>query len=293
MSSLALGLVLLAALLHAGWNFLAKSSQDTIAYFWWLAALGATGYGLWLLLAEGITLSPGSVVPFAISAAAETGYFYTLMKGYARGDLSLVYPLSRGAAPLFLTLWNAILFHEFLPPLGLLGVLAMAAGVSVASLSENGGRAWLSPGSLVAPFRDRAARWALASALFISIYSLSDKYAIAGGTPPLIYNWWVYAGNAVLWTPLVWSRKRSRGNWVELRRNGPRILLGAVMTVGAYLAVLQALAMANPSYVIAGRGLSVIVASLLGAMLLNERVGRTRFLGAALMVGGLALVSLV
>lgn len=97
---LALVLIITSAFLHAGWNVLAKVSKDTLAMMWWASLFGTFGYGLWLLSSSGIYINQASWIPFLISAAAETGYFVTLVRGYSKGDLSLVYPISRGFADL-------------------------------------------------------------------------------------------------------------------------------------------------------------------------------------------------
>lgn len=288
----ALALVLLAAVLHACWNLLAKSSRDTIAFLWWGVSLGALGYGTWLgSLGPGIFLSPASWIPYLISAASEVGYFVTLVRGYALGDLSLVYPLSRGTAPLFVTLWSALFLGERLPLVGYLGIALMVLGVYVASVSEEGARNLLQLGTLIAPLRNHAARWALASAFFISIYSLSDRVALQA-TPPFVYNFWVYAGNTVFWLPMVWPRARFAQNLGELRSNWPRLMAGSAMTVGAYVAVLNALTLTSASYVVAGRGTSVVVGALLGTLVLKEGFGAVRVFGALLMVAGLVLTAL-
>lgn len=287
----ALVLILLAAVLHAGWNFLAKSSHDTIAFLWWGVSLGALGYGAWLVsLGPGVFLLPASWIPFLISAASEVGYFVTIVRGYALGDLSLVYPLSRGTAPLFVIVWSALFLGERLPLVGYLGIALMMIGVYVASLTENGASNLFQLGTLTAPLRSHAARWALASAFFISIYSLSDRAALQA-TPPLVYNFWVYAGNTVFWSPIVWPRTRFLQNVYELRSNWPRLIAGSVMTVSAYVAVLLALTLTSASYVVAGRGTSVVVGALLGTLVLKEGFGAVRVFGAILMVAGLALTA--
>lgn len=294
MNLVAITLILASSLLHASWNFLAKSSRDTIGYFWWSVFFGSIGYGLWLSLNGGIYLAPASYVPFAISALAEVVYFLTLIEGYSHGDLSVVYPISRGAAPLFLLLFNAVLFGERLPPLGYLGIVLLICGVYIASLVPKSREGEWTVAGLLGPLHDHAARMALVSAFFIAVYSLSDKFAVngAGSTPPLIYNFWVYAGNAVTWGIFVWNRRRARSNLAELRANWIRILMGSVMTVGAYVAVLVAFTLTSASYVTAGRSVSVIFGALFGTLVLKEGFGRMRVLGALLMVSGLVLIAL-
>lgn len=289
MTFVAFGLIVAAAFLHAGWNFLAKASRDTMAFMWWAVALGTFGYGLWVLTGPGIYLASASWIPFLVSSLAETGYFVTLVRGYSQGDLSLVYPISRGSAPVFSVLWGAIVLAERLPWSGYLGVALMVAGVYIAPLTFDRGVKFTFS-ALAVPFRSHAAGWSVASALFISIYSVSDKVALAA-TPASVYNWWVFAGNALLWMPLAWPRSRFRTNIDELRNNWLAVAVGSAMTIGAYLAVLYALALTSASYVVAGRGLSVIIGALFGSVALKENLGRTRVIGTLLMVSGLGLIT--
>jgi drug/metabolite transporter (DMT)-like permease len=166
----------------------------------------------------------------------------------------------------------------------------MVAGIYICSLPVDRLRNKLCVSTIVAPFRNIAAGWSLASALFIAIYSLSDKVAVAA-TPPIIYNWWVFFGNTFLWIPVVWRRMPFRGNFNELRNNWRGVLVTSVMMVSAYAAALVALGLTSASYVVAGRGLSVVIGAIFGALLLKEGFGSVRILGAALMVTGLALIA--
>ncbi len=294
-------LVLAAAALHAGWNYLAKASSDTVTFLWWGVSIGALGYGVYLLFTNSFDL-PREVWPyFILSDAAELVYFVTLVLGYRQGDLSLVYPLSRGSPPIFVAFWSALLLGERLPWTGYLGILLMVIGIWVVSRESNGSlasperaatsamasgvervREWMA--------RNSATMWALASGVCVAIYSLSDKLVVSAMSP-VVYNWWVYAGNAVTWLPLVLflrGRKRMAG---ELRANWWRVVAGSVMTVGAYFLVLIAQTMTSASYVVAGRGSSVVIGALLGWLALGEGFGRVRVLGAALMVIGLAVMT--
>jgi drug/metabolite transporter (DMT)-like permease len=287
---LALVFIIVAAFLHAAWNVLAKVSKDMLALMWWATLLATVGYGVWLLSGSGIYLDPASWVPFLVSAFAETGYFVTLVRGYSQGDLSLVYPISRGSAPIFATIWGAVLLGEQLPWFGYLGILLMVTGVYVASVPVNPSGIKFHPSVIISSFRNRAAGWALASAIFISIFSLSDKVAVSA-TPPLIYNWWVFAGNTVLWMIPTWGRTRFKTNFDELRSNWRGVIATGFMMVSAYGAALAALALTSASYVVAGRGLSVVIGALFGSVLLKESFGASRITGAALMVAGLALIA--
>jgi len=286
MSSTALILILAAAFLHAGWNVFAKLSKNTVALMWWASVVGTFGYGVWLASALGIYINSGSWIPFLVSAACETGYFFTLAQGYLHGDLSAVYPISRGSAPIFVALWGALLLGERLPWFGYVGVGLMVGGVFVASLPADRSRM---KSEFISSLRN-STRWALASGVFISIYSFSDKLAVAA-TSPLIYNWWVFAGNSIFWMPIVWRKSRFKANFEELRTNWRRIIASSVMMVASYAAALAAFALTSASYVVAGRGLSVVIGALFGSYILKERYGFVRVVGATLMVAGLGLIA--
>ena len=289
MSFIAFALIIIAAFLHATWNLFAKVSKDMIALMWWATVLGVLGYGVWLVIGPGIYLGQGSWIPFLVSAMAETGYFITLVRAYSQGDLSLAYPISRGSAPIFAVVLSALFLSEKLPWFGYIGIGLMVIGINVASLPLEGGRRGFCA-TTVAPFRNTAVGWSLVSAIFISIYSISDKIAV-NATPPLIYNWWVFLGNAVLWMPLVWRRFPSRKNFDELRKNSRGVIATSVMMVGAYAAALVALGLTSASYVVAGRGLSVVIGAFFGSLMLKEGFGSVRITGATLMVVGLTMIA--
>jgi drug/metabolite transporter (DMT)-like permease len=244
-------------------------------------SLGTLGYGLVILPVTGIYLASASVLPFVVSAVAEAGYVVTLTRGYGRGDLSLVYPISRGGAPILTAVFAALL-GERLPVLGLLGIIVTVAGVCFLSLSE------VSPAKGLSMLK-RGSTWALACAVCIAIYSVSDNIVVVS-TPPVIYIWWVFLGNATLTLPFVWRRPRLKNNLNEVRSNWRRIVVASVGSLVSYLAVLLALKLTSVSYVVTGRALSVLLAALLGALLLKEKFGRERTLGAALMILGMAII---
>jgi drug/metabolite transporter (DMT)-like permease len=289
MLELALELILISALLHAGWNLFSKASFDSLAFMWWMYFLGAIGYGLILLPMSMIYLATASVLPFLVSALAETGYVLTLAKGYERGDLSLVYPVSRGGAPILTALWAALLFGERLPTFGIIGILLSVAGVYFLSISEG----TTSIRHVAKKFQlSRASTWALASALFISVYSVSDNFAVVS-TPPAVYIWWVFVGNAVFLVPFVWRRIRIKGNVAEIKSSWTKISVAGTGSLLSYLLVLFALKLTSVSYVVTGRALSLLFAAILGALFLREKIGPMRVLGATLMILGMAMIAVL
>ena len=280
-------LIIGTAITHAAWNGIAKASKNTLALMWWSTVFATIGYGFWLATGLGIFLNPSSMIPFLISAICETGYFVTLVKGYSQGDLSLVYPISRGSAPIFATLLGAIVLAESLPLFGYVGTVLMVAGVFVASQPIDPSK--IKFGSVSITWH-RAVGWALVSGVFISIYSISDKVAVAA-TNALVYNWWVFLGNSILWAPFVWRPPNFKANICELRNNWRNVIIVGILSIGSYALALAAFARTSASYVVAGRGLSVIFGACIGSIILKEKFGTIRVIGAALMVTGLALIA--
>jgi drug/metabolite transporter (DMT)-like permease len=284
MLELAFVLILIAALVHAAWNFLCKSSRDSLTFMWWMYSLGAIGYGITILPITGIYLATNSVLPFLISSLAEAGYVITLARGYQRGDLSLVYPISRGGAPILTAVWSALL-GERLPSLGILGILVSVAGVCSLSISETDKTGVKSPTSLLG----RGSTWAVACAFCISIYSVSDNIAVIS-TPPVIYIWWVFFGNTVLLIPFVWRSSRMADNFYQIKSSWKTISVAGIASLLSYLAVLFALRLTSVSYVVTGRALSVLFGAIFGAILLKEKFGKERVIGAALMIVGMVAI---
>jgi drug/metabolite transporter (DMT)-like permease len=283
---LAIGLLLLSALMHTAWNGWMKGSPHKLAYIWTAQLAGIALYTLPVALTTSLAF-PSSVLPFLlISAVCETGYIIAMSRGYGAGDLSLVYPLARGSSPVFVTLFSALALGERLPWAGYVGIGLLVVGIYLVSLPV-WSDFWRPLRALAAP----EARWAVLAGLFIAGYSLADKYGVAQ-MPPAAYNIWAFIGMNLASAPFV---LRLEG-WAKVRQtvqtDWRRVLGGGVFVMGTYFLVLWALTLAPASYVTAGRGISILLGTLWGAHILGEQFGPNRFVGAALMVTGLATLAL-
>ena len=282
----ALFLVLIAAVLHAVWNLLAKDARDSSAFMWWGVATGATWYGVWVFTQLQASLPREIWLVFMASLAAEIAYVGLITRGYATGDLSQVYPIARGTPPLLIAMLSALFLGERLPALGYVGIALVVVGVYLASLP--------SFADVFKPLRalsHRPAQWALLAALCVGTYSILDKIAIAS-TTPLVYNAWVYAGIAAGYAPVVWSRANRVSTVREFKTNWRRIVIGSVATIGSYLLALTGMEMTAASYVGAVRATSVVIGAVFGWLLLKESLGPLRVLAAATMVIGLVLLTI-
>jgi drug/metabolite transporter (DMT)-like permease len=286
-SGLALGLVLLAAGIHASWNLLAKQANDKLAFLWCSALVSAVLYlplGVWLLLAYPVPPLGWAIV--GGSSLLEGAYYWGLAQAYRHGDLSLVYPIARGTAPLLVPLLAAVFLGERLSLLGAGGVGLVVVGVLTLHLPALSG-----PGvrALVGALGQLGTRYALLTGVFIASYSTLDKRGVAL-VQPALYSYLLFCGISLALLPLLVGLGTSvAAEWKRSRRG---ILVVGLLGPVSYGLVLAALTLAPVSYVSPAREVSVVIAALLGAYVLHEPYGRARLVGSALIAAGLALLVL-
>jgi drug/metabolite transporter (DMT)-like permease len=277
MSPAVLALVLAAAVAHAGWNFLAKGAEGG-GVFVWLSMVASTVLYL-PALAIGLASTSDQLRWEALGLMAGSGvlhavYFVLLQRGYATGDLSLVYPLARGTGPLLSGAAAIAFLGERPSALALAGSLIIVAAVF--SLVDRGGS------------RD-AIGFALLTGMTIAAYTLWDKHAV-GPThlSPLVYNWGTNLTVAFILSPWALAKpERLRSVWSGSR--GRAVGVGLLSPL-AYVLVLYALARAPVSAVAPARETSILIGTLLGTTVLAEGDTRRRMIAAgAILVGVTAL----
>ncbi len=268
---LALGLVLLAACFHAGWNLALHETSDRVAAM----AMAGLVSGL-ALLPFTIAAPPWRVWPLILlSAVAETAYALLLSAAYQRGALAVAYPIGRGTAPVLVTLGAWLVLTQPPSALTLAGAALLLAGLTLVALA----------GRRVG--QTAAVGFAVLTGCAIATYSVIDARAV--GTPgvsPAAYLGPVLAVQGVLL--LVWMRLWMRGGWTRLRRAARPGALIAIGTVAAYLLVLFAFQRAGAGRVATLREVSV----LLGVFLSRGQRGWRVWLGAALVVAGMVLTAI-
>jgi uncharacterized membrane protein len=282
---LALGFIALAAVLHAAWNVLLKTAGDPLR----TATAGVIAATLLVVpLAAVVWLATGrpGMPPAAwaivvASAAVEAAYFVFLSAAYRRGDLSVVYPLARGSAPVLAVAVGVLVLGERLPSPGWIGVGLLLAGLLVIQ------RPW---SALRGGGTERAAAgFALLTGVMIATYSSLDTVGVRQ-VPA-----WLYA--AILWPAcglallvVGWARPRIAGGAFappQAPLDLPRAVAGGVLTFAAYGFVLAALARAPLAVVAPLRESAVVLATIWGVFRLREAVpGRA----AGLRIAGSLLV---
>ena len=288
MSGIALGIVLVAAFLHAGWNFLAKKSQNKIVFIWWFLLIAILGYfPMFLYFWSDITISPFGWTCIATTGVLHALYFWFMGGAYERGDLSLVYPLSRGFGPLFVPILAVIFMQEqlFLP--GIVGISLVIIGTYIIHLPS------FSMQSVVEPFlamKGSASIWALCTGGTIAAYSMVDKLGVSIVYPP-VYIYLMFVISLVLLTPYVLTKERPALK-KEWNVNRIHILIDGFLVLFTYMSILFALRISKVSYVVAAREVSIVFSAIFGTKWLGEKHANQKLVGAILISMGVVFIGL-
>jgi drug/metabolite transporter (DMT)-like permease len=272
--------VLLAALLHASWNAMIKGGSDVLLD---TAAIVA-GAGmlavpfLWILPLPDVASWP---YIFA-SITTHLAYYFLMVNAYRTGELSLVYPLMRGVAPLITALLGIIWLRELPASISWLGMLLISIGVIALALRPVGNAPVLAG-------HGRAVGFALANAAVIAVYTIIDGTGARLAGNPWSYIVWLVALDAIPLSIYMLATRRQVfvTALAERRWHG---LTGGVLSTGAYGISLWAMTKAPVALVASLRETSVLFATLIGARLLKERLTPRRWAGVgAVVVGVMAL----
>jgi drug/metabolite transporter (DMT)-like permease len=287
MNSLALLLVGGSAILHATWNYLAKRATDQVSFMFLIMAASAIAVVpplLWMLVA-GRHFSPW-YLPVA-GGLAQALYCYLMGRGYECGDLSHVYPLARGAAPVLIALMAWGFMHEGLNLIGALGIALVVLGTLALNST---GAADLLNGNTARTLRTPASRWALLASVAIATYHVVDK-AGAQASSPATYLVVMYLCLAVFLWPLTMTVRRPEQVAAEWRRNWKTVVIVTVICFTAYFMVVSAMMMSKVAYVATLRNVSVLLGVVLGATALREANFAWRAGGAVVMLAGIFAIA--
>jgi len=270
----AVALALGAAFLHAGWNVLLAGSASTRSTTAGLLVFGTLFLAPPALVTGGVS---SEAIPYiAASAVFELCYFVLLARAYDSGEVSVVYPVARGSAPVVVLVFSAIALNEGVPAGAVVGIVLVALGVLLVGLG-------------VFPFRfarksalpRRDVLFGLAIGLFIASYTLVDSEGVERADP-IAYLALVVAPCALAYPLVTKSRPDVSG----------RSALTAAATFGAFLMVLAAFRLAPAAPVAAVRESSVVIAAILSAVVLHEKVTAPRLAGAIAVAAGVAAIAL-
>ena len=276
MPPLAIAAALCSALIHASWNAALKGGRDRVADAF-LIAVG--GILTWAVVAAGWGAPAPAAWPFlAASVLIHLAYWYALFNAYDAGDLSHIYTLSRGSAPLLVAIGAALTAHEIPPPVKVAGIALVSAGVVCVGASPR------------APLK--ATLWALGIGLCIASYSLVDALGARAGADALVYVAWTSGLMAVPMIAYALWRKGGVRPLMRAAGAGPwRGIAIGVISFAGYGLVLWAQTFAPIAQVTALRETSVVFAALIAFLVLRERLGPRRWLGALIVALGAGLIA--
>lgn len=288
----AFGLIILAGLIHACWNIVAKKAggDSRFAFFTSLLLMLVWAPLGWYLGRDVVPLWGAVEWGFvAASGLLHVGYFVILLRGYRKADLTVVYPLARGSGPLMSSLVAITLLGERISALGVAGIAGVVGGVFLIA----GGPAMLRAAHDPAA-RERVHKgvfYGLLTGAFIASYTVVDGYAVKILLmSPILVD---YMGNFVrvaLLAPVVLRDLPKAGQlW---RAQWRFALLVAVVSPVAYVLVLYAMKEAPMSHVAPAREVSMLFAALIGGHLLGEGDRVARICGAVLIAAGVTALAL-
>lgn len=292
MSLQAFALIVLAGLIHAGWNIAAKKAGGDARFAFFSSALLIV---VWAPLAWWVghdVVPHWGWQPWALVAASgvlHLFYYVILLRGYRHADLTVVYPLARGSGPLMSSLFAIAVLDEAISQLGVLGIVGVVLGVFLIA----GG-----PG-LFLQRRDAAAQqrlyhgllYGVVTGIFIAGYTVVDGYGVKVLLlSPILIDYLGSCLRVVLLGPVVLRNlPEARSLWTVQWRWA---LLVAVVSPVAYVLVLFAMQSAPISHVAPAREVSMLFAALIGGHLLKEGDRMVRIGGAILIALGVTALAI-
>jgi drug/metabolite transporter (DMT)-like permease len=271
MPASALAFALSAAFVHALWNLLLARARDVAAA---TAVALVTAEAVFAPVAAWRWDAHWGVWPYLVASGTfEIAYFALLAAAYRRAPLSVVYPVARGGAPVLVLLVGVAVLGHATSWTQAVGVLVVVAGILLVRGVGN--------------VDGRGVGFGLAIAACIAGYTLVDKGGVKHAGPIAYLELTMLVPTMVYTAGVVASRGAGA---VRAAVGAPAIAAG-IATFVAYALVLAALERASAASVAAVRETSVVIATALAALVLRERVGKVRVLGAVTVVAGVALLA--
>lgn len=267
--------VLLAALLHAGWNAIIKTGSSKMTSMLQLS-LGDGLIGLVIALSR--PLPEIEIWPWLVaSGLIRTAYQLFLALAYEQGDLSRVYPIARGGAPLIVLAVGAFAISDVISLIEIAGVLMLGAGILMMArgVFSNGESRRLLP-------------FALGSALATAAYTIVDGMGARLGGDPIAFVSWALFLTSLFFTPSA-VMMRGRGIFRADSRSWMSGAIAAGASFMAYAIVVWAMTEAPIALVAALRETSILFAVLIGWYFFGERMDKSKWIAATLIVAGVVL----
>ena len=270
--------VLGAAFLHALWNALIKLGTSKVGG---MVILSIVEVPIGLAV---VMLTPAidrAAIPWVLAAGCtHFAYKFFLTYAYDRGDLSRVYPIARGAAPMVVALVGAVFLADAVTGQEYAAIAILAAGILL-----------MARGIFTSGEDRRLLPFALGSAMATATYTLIDGMGARVSGSPAAYVAWVFVADGTFFTLGMIALR----GWGVIPWNGHAWRMGSVASVasyGAYAVSIWAMTIAPIAVVAALRETSILFAVLIGWLIFGERMGRDKAVAAGVIVAGVLLMRL-
>ena len=269
-------LILFAAFLHAAWNLLLKSIPDSLI-----------GIGMMNLFQSIIFIPiiffiplPSGITWFFIFGAVilHNIYFINLGSSYNKNDLTLIYPIARGCAPVFVAIFSWIFLKEKISQEGMIGILLVSSALFILTAEHYKKK-----------FNFYVFKISIFIALLISIYTLFDALGVRSTKNSFIYIAWIFFLEG--WVTFTYVYFRKKNKFYSLKsKEFIFISIGSILSFTAYAIILWSFKYLQAGYVASLRESSIIMATILGLFFLKEKVSKFRLLSACIFFLGVVLI---
>jgi drug/metabolite transporter (DMT)-like permease len=284
MNPVALLLVCISAALHALWNYWAKRAGDSLSFLWGFSLVmplfaGAAVLGEWLIFSRPPNFATWKLA--ILGGIIQAVYISCMGTGYNRGDLSVVYPVSRGLAPVVIAVLAWFLLHELPSAAGFVAIIVILLGTLI--LAYDLLRRPANTGTATRPAS--SVKFALFASVTIALYHIVDK-AGAQGSSVLSYQFLMEVVIAIIIAALIIAKRRDAFR-AEFRQHARLIFGASLLGYISYALVITAMMLESVAYVAAARNISILIGIGLGATRLREGTLSVRLLAGAFIVVGL------
>ena len=272
-------MVIAAAVLHAAWNALVKVNADRLVM---IAIMMMSQVAVAMLVIPFVAFPTPESWPYIwASTALNTAYCVFLINAYRYGDLSHVYPISRGSAPLIVAFISVVIVGETLSRQAGLSVVVIALGIMSLTLTRG-----------AAGFREpRALSFALGTGIFIAGYTVVDGLGARLADSAHSYTFWVHLFNGIPITLLALYLRRGQIA-ASVSKSWKVGLFGGVISLLAYWIVIWAMTQAPMALVSAVRETSMVFAVLFGVFFLKERLDLARLASTGVTLIGTVMLKM-
>lgn len=284
MSAVSLLLVVIASITHAFWNFIVKKTNGGITFTWLVYTCSAIIFLPILIISQSDdkTLMSAEVLAICfISGILRLGYFVLLQNGYRISELSVVYPIARGSAPIFSTIGAILFLHENLTPQTVCGLILIICGVLIiTNLNIFASEKILMRGLI----------FGCATGLMIGAYSVWDKIAISTyKISPFTLLFSSHILGTLLLAPKAMRKKRNL--IVDIRNYYWQIIAIAILSPLSYLLILIAMKNTALIYIAPVREISILFGVWMGSQFMEERGLKKRVLGSFFILTGVIVMA--